>query len=226
MTEITETPLLFQLRGLSVHAAASNLDFVVRLPAGLKFNSANNRGAYDPSTHTITWGLYELPASATAPIEFTVLPVELGAQMISFAGQGDLGIQAEAKHQVSVEGLAELAFSIGQDNGTIEVGASSTYTVELSNVGNKPDRNVRLQVELPPGTKLLAVDAPTEDRMQGQTLVFAPIAELGHNDRYRYRFQVQHNQPGTQKVRAKLTSQNWPVAVVKEEGTLVYNDRN
>lgn len=48
-----------------------------------------------------------------------------------------------------------------------------------------------------------------------------------HNkDQYTYRFQIQHNQPGTQIVRTQLTSANWPVAVIKEEGTLVYNDQN
>ena len=37
--------------------------------------------------------------------------------------------------QVTVDGLAELAFTIGQDNGTIEVGASSTYSGQVTNVG-------------------------------------------------------------------------------------------
>ncbi|MEZ6080779.1 MAG: hypothetical protein R3C56_35425 [Pirellulaceae bacterium] len=49
-------------------AAATNLDFVVHLPAGLKYNSANNRGTYDPAQHTVSWGLFELPAGEIAPI--------------------------------------------------------------------------------------------------------------------------------------------------------------
>lgn len=207
-------------------AAATNLDFSVHLPAGLKFNSANNRGTYEPSTHSVSWGLYELPAGQTAPMEITVLPVELGAQVISFAAKGDLGITAETKGQVNVDGLPELAYTIGQDNGTIEVGASTTYSVQITNVGNKSDRQVQLAVELPPGTELLAVDAPVDYRVSGNQIGFAPLAEMANKDQYTYRFQVRHNQPGTQIVRTKLTSENWPVAVVKEEGTLVYNDQN
>lgn len=207
-------------------AAATDLDFVVHLPSGLKFNTANNGGSYDPASHSVSWGLYELPSGQVAPMELTVLPVELGVQVLTLAASGDLGIAAEAKRQVTVDGLAELAFTIGQDNGTIEVGASSTYSVQITNVGNKPERDVRLAVELPPGTEILAVDAPVEYRAEGRLIQFAPVAEMRNKDQYTYRFQVRHNQAGTQIVRAKLASSNWPEAVVKEEGTLVYNDQN
>ncbi len=207
-------------------AAATNLDFVVHLPAGLKYNSANNRGTYDPAQHTVSWGLYELPAGQSAPIELTVLPVDLGAQAISFTATGDLGLRAEAAGTVTVEGLAEVAYTIGQDNGTIEVGTSTTYSVQLTNVGNKSDRDVRLVVQLPAGSQLMKVDAQVSYRSEGNQLIFEPIPEMRNKDQYTYRFQVQHNQPGTQIVRAQLTSANWPVAVIKEEGTLVYNDQN
>jgi uncharacterized repeat protein (TIGR01451 family) len=208
-------------------AAATNLDFVVHLPAGLKYNSANNRGTYDPAQHTVSWGLFELPAGEIAPIELTVLPVELGPQAIAFTATGDLGLKAEAKGTVTVDGLAELAFTIGQDNGTIETGASSTYSVQVTNVGNKADKDVRLAVQLPNGSKLLkVVDAQVNYREEGNQIIFDPIPEMRNKDQYTYRFQIQHNQPGTQIVRTQLTSANWPVAVIKEEGTLVYNDQN
>ncbi len=207
-------------------AAASNLDFVVHLPAGLKYNSANNQGAYDPAQHTVSWGLYELPAGQTAPMEVTVLPVELGPQAIAFAASGDLGLKAEAKGTVAVEGLADLVYTIGQDNGTIEIGATSTYSVQISNVGNKSDKDVRLVVQLPSGSQLVNVDAQVNYRAEGSQIIFEPIPEMRNKDQFTYRFQVQHNQAGTQIVRTQLTTANWPVAVIKEEGTLVYNDQN
>jgi uncharacterized repeat protein (TIGR01451 family) len=207
-------------------AQATNLEFTARLPAGLKFNSTNNRGTYDPSRHTVTWLLVELPPQQTAPIELTVLPVELGPQVVAFSAIGDLGLSAEAKSEMLVDGLAELAFTIGQDNGTIEVGASSTYSVQVTNVGNKPDRDVQLAVQLPQGAELIDVDSQVEYRVEGNKLLFAPIGEMKNKDQLTYRFQVRYNQAGTQVVRTQLTSVNWPVAVIKEEGTLVYNDQN
>jgi len=55
-------------------------------------------------------------------------------------------------------------------------------------------------------------------------LTFAPIPEMRNRDQYTFRFQVQHDQQGRQIVRSKLTSQNWPQPVVKETGTLIYDD--
>lgn len=207
-------------------AMAQNLFFDVHLPVGLKFVSADiAQATYHPETHSVTLGLAELNAGAKASFAVSVLPVELGPQGIRISATGDLGISAEAKGQVVVEGLSELAFTIGQDNGTVEVGATTTYAVQVSNVGNQSDKNVQLQIQLPEGAKLLKVDAPVDHRDEPGRLTFAAVGEMRSRDVKTFRFQVQHNRAGNQVVRAQLTSANWPVAVVKEEGTLVYNDQ-
>lgn len=207
-------------------AMARNLYFDVHLPVGLKFVSADiAQASYHPETHSVTLGLAELNAGANATFTVTVLPVELGPQNIRFNASGDLGVTAEAKGQMVVEGLSELAFTIGQDNGTVEVGATTTYAVQVSNVGNQSDKNVQLQIQLPDGAKLVKVDAPVDYREEAGRLVFAAVGEMRSRDVKTFRFQVQHQRAGNQVVRAQLTSANWPVAVLKEEGTLVYNDQ-
>jgi uncharacterized repeat protein (TIGR01451 family) len=207
-------------------ATATNLDFVIHLPAGLKFISTDiPHSTFDPKTNSVKLGLFELIPGKIAPIALTVLPVEIGPQLIKLKATADLGINTEAVGQVQVDGLAELAFTIGQDNGTVEVGASSTYSVQISNVGNQTDRQVQLVAQLPAGAELLAVDAPVDYRFEGQSIIFSPLAELKSKGQHIYRFQVRHNTAGNQVVRTQLTSANWPVPVVKEEGTLVYNDK-
>lgn len=208
-------------------APATNLKFVVRLPSGLRFNASdNNMADYNPSDHTVSLGLQELPVGQPAVFELTVLPVERGTQVLTLNATADLGLSTEAKGQVVVEGLAELAFTIGQDNGTIETGSSSTYTVQVTNIGNNPDKDVKLAVQLPAGAQVLKVDAPVRYRAEGNQILFEPIPEMRNKDQHTFRFQVRHTQAGSLIVRTQLTSANWPVAVVKEEGTLVYNDQN
>lgn len=206
--------------------AATNIDFVAHLPPGMRYVNSTQKGYYDQALHAVKWGLYELPVQRADPIELTLLPVELGPQSLSFIATADLGLKAEAKHTVNVDGLAELSFTIGQDKRTIETGTSSTYWVQLTNVGNKPDRDVQLAVQLPNGAVLKDVKAQVKYRAEGNQIVFDAVPEMRNKDQYTYRFEVQHNQPGTQIVRTQLTSANWPVAVIKEEGTLVYNDQN
>jgi uncharacterized repeat protein (TIGR01451 family) len=207
-------------------AVARNMDFDVHLPAGLKFVSADiPQATYHPESHSISLGLAELNPGSNGSFSITVLPIELGSQAIRLQAKGDLGISAEAKGQMVVEGLSELTFTIAQDNGTVEAGASTTYSVQISNVGNQSDKNVQLQVQIPEGAKLLKVDAPVDYREEPGRLTFAPIGEMRSRDVKTIRFQIQHNRAGNQVIRAQLTSTNWPVAVLKEEGTLVYNDQ-
>jgi uncharacterized repeat protein (TIGR01451 family) len=207
-------------------AVARNMSFDVHLPVGLKFVSVDiPQARYFPESHSIALGLGELNPGASGAFNVTVLPVELGPQNVRVNATGELGIAAEAKGQMVVEGLSELAFTLGQDNGTVEVGAITTYSVQISNVGNQSDKNVQLQIAIPEGAKLLRVDAPVDHREEPGRVVFAPIGEMRSRDVKTLRFQLQHNRAGNQIVRAQLTSTNWPVAVVKEEGTLVYNDQ-
>lgn len=208
-------------------AMATNLAFDIHLPAGLKYATTDiPKATYHPETHTVSLDLLELPPGTTAPIKLTVLPIELGPQEIKLNVRGDLNISAEAKAQVVVDGLADLQFAISQDNGTVEVGATSTYTVNLQNAGSKPDSSIRLIAQLPPGAELINVNAPVNYQMNGQQVSFAPIAEMRAGDMAQFQFEVRHNAAGNQVVRTQITSANWPAPVTKEEGTLVYNDQN
>lgn len=205
-------------------ASATNCEFMLRLPAGLNFNTANKHGAYDPDQHAVLWSVPEFPAGHSESVELTVLPVEVGTLAMTFQGMADLGVKTHAQGSLSVEEPAELAFTIEQDADTIELSASTTYTVEVQNVG-RADHHVQVTVQLPPGSKILKVD-PVKYSIQGDQLVFEPVPEMPSHASHKFRFEVQHAQAGTQIVRAQLKSQNRPTPVIKEEATEVYNDRN
>lgn len=125
--------------------------------------------------------------------------MELGPQSITFAATADLGLKAEAKHTVTVDGLAELAFTIGQDKRTIETGTSSTYWVQVTNVGNKPDKDVQLAVQLPNGAVLKMSTHKSNIVPKGIKLYLMRSQKWANKDQYTYRFEVQHNQPDTGK---------------------------
>ncbi len=205
-------------------ATATQLEFAVHLPAGFAYVGCDKPAAtYDRARHVVLLRLAELPASAKAPFQISLLPIELGNQSISVKTTGDLGIVADASTQVVVNGRAELDFTIGQDNGQIEVGATTTYEVRILNKGDKPDRNVTLVIDLPQGSTVVDV-SPKGAVANGNQIQFPPIAEMPIRDSRTYRFVVQHNQSGTQKVAARLISENLNVGVMKEVPTFVYQD--
>lgn len=206
-------------------APATNCEFVMRLPAGLNFNTANNAGTYDPKQHAVFWSVPEFPAGHAEPVELTVLPVEVGPQTMAFQGSADLGVKVEARGGLTVEEQGELAFRIEQDADPIEVNASTTFTIEVRNVG-RADHNVQLAVQLPSGSRALKVEAPVKYSVLSDQLVFEPIPQMDSRAVQKFRIEVGNLQVGTQIVRAQLKSQNRPTPVIKEEATDVYNDRD
>ncbi len=207
-------------------APATHGDFVLRLPSGLKYIEASDFGEYDPSQHAVFWRLDSVPPGKTATTDVKLLPVETGPQMLTFQAAADLGIQAEAKGQLVVQGQAELAFTIEEDNDPIETGSTTTYSVTVSNLGSRPDQNIQLLVQIPAAGKVVRIDPALKYDVSGAMLRFEPIPQMESRDQRIFRFEVQYNAPGTHVVRAQLTSQNWSVPVTKEEGTHVYNDRD
>lgn len=206
-------------------ATATNLDFAVHLPAGLRYiDSDIPLASYDRARHTVHVGLEELAAGGKAPFMISLMPVELGNQAFSLKASGDLGLTAQAESQVVVNGRAELEFSITQDNGSIEVGATTTYEVQILNKGDMPDRNVQLEIKLPEGARLVNISPQVRYREDGDMVTFEPIEEMPIRDSRTYRFEVQHNQSGTRLIRSRLTSENLKVGVLKEVPTFVYHD--
>jgi uncharacterized repeat protein (TIGR01451 family) len=205
-------------------AQATNCEFTMRLPAGLNYNSDNIGGVYKADEHAVLWAVAEWPVGHSESIDVTVLPVEIGQQQMIFQGEADLGVKLEARGGLTVEEQGELTFSIDQDVDPIELSSSTTYTIEVRNVG-RPDRNVELSLQLPPGSEVLKVDAPVQARVEGDQLRFDPIPQMDGRTTQKFRVEVRHGKVGTQKVSAQLRSQNRPTVVIKEEATEVYNDR-
>ena len=125
---------------------------------------------------------------------------------------------------MSVEGFAELSFAISNPGGPIELGAESTYEIRVTNSGSKPDNNVRVQLQLPPGLELVNSDSQYNTDNRG-LLEFATRPQLMPGAEVTHRIRVRGTAPGTHIARAVVVSDLSSVPVTKEESTLVYSDR-
>lgn len=207
------------------NAMAKGIRLVVYLPRGLQFNSAANDGTYFPEQHSVEWYLEELNAGRSATTELTVLPVQEGEFVLRMHGTA-VRVRADAiDKKVQIEGQSELFFSVADSNDPIERDGLTTYIVTVSNSGARPDSDVSLIVELPEGASVEQVHAPVDYRVEGRTVVFAPIANLQPRDQQTYRLSVRHTREGVLVTRAQIKSRNRPVAVSKEESTEVYIDQ-
>jgi hypothetical protein len=126
---------------------------------------------------------------------------------------------------VVVEGIAELSFAVTDSADPIEVGSETGYEIRVVNRGSKPDSDVLLVVECPPGITPLRGEGPVEATVEGQRVVFGTLARLAPGEEAVYRVSARGTQTGDHVTRVQLRSTEIRVPVAKEEITRVYLDQ-
>ncbi len=213
---------------LSVHnpgtASAEGVELVAYLPEGLKFVSANNHGHYDSAKGAVHWQLAELPVAETGTVQLVTMPVRSGQQKIRLEGKAAKGLHAEQEHPVSIEGIAAIMFAVADVTDPVGIGGETTYEIRVVNQGTKAADNVRLAIDLPPELTPVAAEGPTRNTVEGNRVLFEPLARLAPKADTTYRVRAKALRPGDLRIRAQLLTDDLQSPVVKEESTRVYSD--
>ena len=206
-------------------ARATNVEMVARLPGGLQFLSANNRGKYDRKTHAIYWSMAELGPGQTARVNLTTLPLEPGDQNIRFETVADLQQSASHEHIMNVEHLTDIFFDLDDVVDPIEVDSQTIYSVRIVNQGTKTETNVQLLVDMPEGIQPISVEGDITSEIRNQEILFAPITSLNPGDEIALRIHAKGIRPGDHRIAINLQSDGREINVTKQESTKVYSDR-
>ena len=206
-------------------AVATNVELVTRLPSGLRFVSANNRGKYDENTHAVYWSLAELNSGLTANVELTTVPTEPGNQDLKFEAVSDLDQSANAICKLNVEHLVDVFFDIDDVVDPIEIGSDTEYRLRIVNQGTKTATNVQLQVDFPSGIQPTAVEGKINNEIRGQQIAFQPITSLNPGDQIEIMIRGQGITAGDHRISVNLVADGREVNVSKQESTRVYSDR-
>ena len=210
--------------GNSGTATARNISLVLQLPRGLKFISTDHHGRYETQQHAVYWQLEELPANVQDMVTVTTVPMEVGSHIMKLDGKADLGITDRFEHVMRVESVPQLLFTIADEEDPIEEGSDTTYEIRVINKGTRTATNVIVGASLPPQMQPIDGIGPTDARVDGQQVIFAPLDRLAPEAEVVYRIQVRGIQAGDHVIRVQIISDDTRVAVSKEESTRVYAD--
>ena len=206
-------------------AKATNVGLVARLPSGLRYVSADNRGRYDSQSHAVYWKMPELTDGVAGTVEMTTIPVSVGQQNIKFEAEADLKLFSSTDHPLVVEHLIDIFFDIDDAIDPIEVGSDTSYRMRVVNQGTKAASNVLLQVDFPPGLLPESVNGNLRHQIKGQRVVFEPISSLPPGQEITMSINATGKSPGDHRVVANIRADGREVAFSKEDTTRVYSDR-
>ena len=181
-------------------------------------------GHYDKNSHAVIWSLAELPAGQSGGVTLTTLATEPGEQKLRTEGRASGGLSHTNEETTIVEGVAAVLFTVVDVDDPVEVSGQATYEIKVVNQGSKAASRVTVVAQLPPELKAVKAEGPAQHRMEGQRIVFEPMARLAPKADITYRVVAQAVAPGDSRIRVLLQTDEMTEPVTKEESTRIYKD--
>lgn len=205
-------------------AAAKDIELVAVLPKELKFVEANNGGQFVAATHSVHWGLEELPPQESGTVTLTTMPVQPGDAKLVLKTTGKQGLADQREEIVVVEGLAAINFQLSDVNDPIESGGQTAYEVRVTNQGSKAAANVRVVALVPKELKALSAEGPVRHKIEAGRVVFEPIKQLAPKADTTFIIKVQALSHGDARMQVQITTDELRDPITKEESTRIYGD--
>jgi uncharacterized repeat protein (TIGR01451 family) len=76
--------------------------------------------------------------------------------------------------KVEIRTIPALQLEVVDGEDPVQIGANTTYTINVRNEGSGPDRNVTLRGTLPAELQFIRGEGVSQVSAQGQTITFAP----------------------------------------------------
>ncbi len=205
------------------NVAASNVRARYRIPEGFDFIQAD-RGGRLLDDRSIEWFVGQLAPGETSKFNVMLKARTLGDCVHQAAAVSEAGVSESAELASRIEGVASLALTIQDRDDPVEVGQETLYEVRVANEGSKAAGNVLLACELPAGMQIKSVVGPVDYRMQDGQLVFEPLKSLNPGAVAEFQLIVTATAGGSQRLRARVTSDATREPLSSEELTKVYAD--
>ncbi len=200
-----------------------NVTLIDRLPEGLDFVAASERGLYQANSRTVYWQFAELPAGSTKSLIVRVHGTKPGQLQNAVQIRSDGLADLNSVGIIQLEGVSDLNVRVTARDPLVEVGNETIYEIHVVNPGSAPATNVQVQVLFPPGLAPKNAQADTRFAIERNTLVFEPIASLAAQGQATFRVSAvaQPTADRDQRVRVAVASDQVRVPIQKEIGTMV-----
>jgi uncharacterized membrane protein len=172
----------------------------------------------------VQWFLGRMEGGQTSQVSCELTAAALGEFGHQVVVISDSGVRSESKTSTTVKGTASIATEIVDLNDPVEVGAETAWEVRIRNDGSKAATNIALICELPEGVELLTARGPTQAVAEKKVVIFKALPQLAPGQQATFRVQVKGTAEGTQRLRAKVTSDSLDEPLLMEEATKFYAD--
>lgn len=155
---------------------SQNTSLVVTLPAGVFLREVPAGATVEGQR--MTWNLGTIAPNANRTVSFMMNTSEDGTYATSASVEGDCAPQVTTRCSTEVLGIPAVLLEVVDVNDPVLVGMQTTYRIVVTNQGSARDRNIRINCVLPAQQRFVSAGGPTQHRVDGQTVSFAPLGVL------------------------------------------------
>lgn len=191
------------------------------LPAGAKFVSSPQNGRAGSEPNKIVWTLENLPAGSetTLVMVSTMASAGTGRFDVQCVAEGDLATQASAVTQA--EATANLALSVEEPSGPVQVGGDANYQLTLVNRGTAAAENVEVVVYFSNGLEPSGAEG-AKNRLGAGQVVFDLIPRITSGQSVALKIRAKAQTPGNHIYRVEIHAKTEGTRLVREGTTRFY----
>ena len=170
-----------------------------------------------------TWSVGTLTAGQSKSFTLGLRASQPGVTVNKAAVSTSNGLSDSAEAQTLWRGFAAVLVEMVDSPDPLLVGESTTYTLKVTNQGTAADQDVRIVVNFPPQITPQAAAGITAGQIQGNRVVFAPLASIEAKQVATWTIKANAAAVGDGRVAAEITTKllnSRPVTEV--EATQVY----
>ena len=189
------------------------------IPAGTTFAMARNGVVL--SGGKVTWRLGDILPNGSKQVTLELTATRSGTvrnvtKVIAHC------VEASGEAVTVVTGIPAILLECVDTDDPIEVGATETYIITVTNQGTADSTNVVITCTLPPEQQFLSAQSPAGHIVDGQVVTFKPVVALAPKKVATYRLHVKGIRPGDVRFRVALKSDQMVTPSEETESTNIY----
>lgn len=170
----------------------------------------------------VTWKLAALAPGATRSVSVTAIRDTAGTLSDSATATAKCAAPVTATAQTVYSGIAAILLEMVDDPDPVIVGATTTYTITVTNQGSAPDSDIVVTCSFEDAVEFVSAGGATQFTRDGNKVTFAALATLPAKQVAKWTVVVRGREESDTRFTTTLNTHETGRPVMKTEATRIY----
>jgi len=170
----------------------------------------------------LVWQLGTLEPNVSKTVRVSYTPTREGDVMATATATAYCAETVTDATKTIIRGIPASRLQVIDLEDPVEVGATTTYLITVTNEGSAPDANVRIACMLDDKVQYVSSAGATAGSIMGKTVSFAPLRRLEPNSKATWRVMVRGARAGDVRFKVTMHTDQLALPIEHTEATHIY----